>query len=248
MIATRDSEPPMALAAVTRLSPLASQSELLNGVFRVVGETTKHPLIAKCVELITENAFNPDAIARVRTHANKFIISTRKEYSLALRQNLQALLDGTIAPRYFVNEFFELTEAGNMRSDIRKKLVLSLLLSENIRPSIKFLFLENFDRLPQAVKGAMVREVLKAKSSHHTEMLKEEMRWIISKEGSEIVSTYAQKPSQEPQERKARIISAATQAPTISKRRSAKPRPWCPGERAVCVGAKEIPWTLANGR
>ncbi len=91
MMATRDPESPMALAAVTRLSPLAEKSELLNGVFRVVGETSKHPLIAKCVSLITENAFSPDAIARVRNHASKFIISTRKEYTHALRQNLQGL-------------------------------------------------------------------------------------------------------------------------------------------------------------
>ena len=80
----------------------------------------------------------------------------------ALRHNLKALLDGTIAPRRFVAEFFELTEAGNLRSDIRKKLVLSLLLSENIRPSIKFLFLENLNRLPALTRSAIVSGLMDA--------------------------------------------------------------------------------------
>ncbi len=243
MMATRDPEAPMALAAATRLSVLGDKSELLNGVFRVVGETTKHPLIAKCVSLITENAFSPDAITRVRTHANNFIVSTRKEYTLALRQNLQSLLDGTIAPRYFVTEFFELTEAGNMRSDIRKKLVLSLLLSENIRPSIKFLFLENFDRLPKPVKSEIIREVMKADSSHHMEILKEELRWMVSraKEGKGYLTARDAAKTAIKQPRRA--SDAADRPLTVSlKPAKPKPRPWRPGERAPTSGPFEIPW------
>jgi len=229
MIATRDPEPPMALAAAARLSPLGSQSKLLRGVFQVVGETTKHPLIAKCVSLITENAFNPGAIVLVRKHATQFIVNSRKEYTLALRQNMQALLEGTIAPRYFVSEFFELTEAGNMRSDIRKKLVLSLLISESIRPSIKFLFLENFDRLPSPVQKAIQREVLKASPSHHMEIIKEELRWIVSKHDPAL-----------------RPVTEAAPAPKVKplapESVKAKPRPWRPGESPTASGSMEIPW------
>ncbi|MBL6933060.1 MAG: hypothetical protein ISR45_08940 [Rhodospirillales bacterium] len=243
MMATRDPEPPMALAAATRLSPLGNKSKLLNGVFRVVGETTKHSLITKCVSMITESAFCPDAIAKVRLHANKFIISTRKEYTLALRQNLQSLLDGTIAPRYFVNEFFELTEAGNMRSDIRKKLVLSLLLSENIRPSIKFLFLENFERLPNAVKGSIVGEVMKAPPSRHMDILKEELRWTVSSASEGKANVHAISPIK-PDEKPSKPKMAMAEKPmTVPyKPVKAKPRPWQPGERQVLPGSKEIPW------
>lgn len=238
MIATRDPEPPMALAAAARLSPLGVKSKLLSGVFQVVGETTRHPLIAKCVSMITENAFNPRAIVMVRKHASQFIASTRKEYTLALRRNMQALLEGTIAPRYFVSEFFELTEAGNMRSDIRKKLVLSLLISESIRPSIKFLFLENFDRLPSPVQQAILREVLKANPSHHMEIIKEELRWIVSK--------------QEPVLKPAKSMAArgtVKEAPVGMPKKPVAPevgkpkiRPWRPGESPTPSGAMEIPW------
>ena len=233
MMATRDPEPPMALAAATRLSPLGQKSPLINGVLHVVGETTKHPMIAKCISLITDSAFSPEAISKVRGHARNYIISSRREYTLALRQNLQALLDGSIAPRHFVCEFFELTEAGNMRSDIRKKLVLSLLLSENIRPSIKFLFLENFDQLPQPVKKAIVSEVMKAEPSHHMEILKEELRWMTLKTAKAHEGFILQKV--QPQK-------AATAKPVLDQSDMVKLRPWRPGERAVNPVTTEISW------
>ena len=182
MLATRDPEAPMAIAATTRLSPLARKSKLVSGVVQVVGETSKHPLVRECVSLVTESAFDPDAISRIRRHANEFIIRTRQQYTLALRQNLRALMDGSIAPREFVLEFFELTEAGNLRNDIRKRLVLSLLLSENVRPSVKFLMLENFHRMPKPVRIAILTAVLNAEPSHHIDMVKEEIRWIVAQE------------------------------------------------------------------
>ena len=233
MMATRDPESPMALAAATRLSPLGQKSPLINGVIQVVGETTKHPLITKCISLITDSAFSLEAISKVRGHAKNYIVSSRREYTLALRQNLQALLDGSIAPRHFVREFFELTEAGNMRSDIRKKLLLSLLLSENIRPSIKFLFLENFDQLPKPVKRAIVSEVMKAEPSHHMEMLKEELRWMTSKVAKPPEGGIPQKV--QPQE------SSVVQ-PIFDQRGNGKPRPWRPGERADTPITTEISW------
>jgi hypothetical protein len=237
MIATRDPEAPMALAAAARLSPLGEKSKLLKGVFQVVGETTKHPLITKCVSLITENAFDPKAIVMVRKHASQFIVNSRKEYTLALRRNMQALLEGTIAPRYFVSEFFELTEAGNMRSDIRKKLVLSLLISESIRPSIKFLFLENFDRLPNPVQKAIHSEVLKAEASHHMQIIKEELRWMVSKEERVVkkVKPGPLTPLATPTEKK---VSVAPEP----KPAAPKVRPWRPGESPTPSGSMEIPW------
>lgn len=242
MMATRDPEAPMALAAAARLIPLGKNSELINGVFRVVGETSKHPLIAKCVSMITENAFSPDAITLVRDHATKYIVNTRKEYTLALRQNLQALLDGSIAPRHFVNQFFELTEAGNMRSDIRKKLVLSLLVSENIRPSIKFLFLENFDRMPKPVQSAIVRDVEKAPPSHHMEMIKEEVRWIVARENeARGVKRAEQALIKKPVKSAGQM--AAVKVQSVSRQAAkATPRPWRPGELGLPSGSKGISW------
>lgn len=221
---------------------------MINGVFQVVGETSRHPLIAKCVSMITESAFDPEAIARVRTHANKFIVSTRKEYSMALRQNLQGLLDGAVAPRHFVKEFFELTEAGNMRSDIRKKLVISLLLSENIRPSIKFLFLENFDRLPAPVQAGIVGEVMKAEPSRHMDILKEELSWIVSSEkeginamGIDLGANTTPAESRVKEDRP-HAVSDVIRSDT-RKRAKAQPRPWRPGEKTITMAPPlEIPW------
>ena len=182
MVASRDPEAPMALAAATRLCPLGGRTKLVDGVMQVVGEMSRHPLVRECLKFVSASDFDPTTIAEVRRHASRFIVQTREQYTLALRQNLQMMLDGSIAPRQFVSEFFELTEAGNMRNDIRKKLVLSLLLSGTVRPSVKFLILENFERLAKPVRQAIISGVLKAEPTRHTEIIKEELKYIVAQE------------------------------------------------------------------
>ena len=180
MMASRDPEPPMALAAAARLSPLGTRTELVCGVYGVVGEITRHASVRKCVSLVSENAFSPDAIAEVRRHASRVIVHSRRQYTKALRQNLRSLMEGEISSSQFVHEFFELTEAGNLRNDIRKKLVLSLLLSNTIRPGLKFLMLEHFHRLPTPVRLSIVSGVLEAEQSRHLDVIKEELQWIVT--------------------------------------------------------------------
>ena len=182
MMATRDPEAPMALAAAARLSPLGASTKLINGVTQIVGEASKHDMVKECLKYITEQAFDPGAIAKVRRHASKFIVQTRQQYTAALRENLHSLMEGSIAPRQFVREFFELTEAGNMRHNIRLKLMTSLMLSANVRPSVKFLMLENIERLPKPVRISIVSAVLKAEPTRHTEIIKEELRYIVSQQ------------------------------------------------------------------
>lgn len=185
MMATRDPEPPMAVAAAARMGPLGGKKKLVGGVFGLVGEKTKHPNVRRCVDMITEHDFDPAAIHAVRRQASQLIVHAKREYSVALRQSLQALLEGVIAPRQFVREFFELTEAGNLRNDIRKKLLISLLLSENIRPSIKFLMLENFMRMPMPVRLGIISAVLRADPSRHLDIIKEELKWIVTAQKTE---------------------------------------------------------------
>lgn len=180
MMATRDPESPMALAAATRMSPKGSDNRLIAGVFGLVGEKTRHPLVKRAVNLVSENDFSPRAIAFVRSKTSNFIVQTRAQYAKALKYNLKSLLDGDMAPRTFVHEFFELTDAGNLRSDVRQNLITSLLLAETVRPGIKFLMLENFYRLPVPTRKGIVAAVNQAPKTRHIEILKEELRWIIS--------------------------------------------------------------------
>lgn len=190
MVATKDPESPMALAALTRLSPYGKESVLAKGICQVVGETSKHPLVRRCVELVTDSGFSPNSIAIIQRQTARFIVQTRRQYSVALKENLRLLLDGSIAPRAFIREFFELTEAGNLRSDIRGKLVISLLLSPTVRPSVKFVLLENFERLSKPVRLSIIRAVLKAPPSRHLEIIKEELRWIVTQEKANYDAPY----------------------------------------------------------
>jgi len=180
MMAARDPEPPMALAAAARMCPLGGRTKLISGVIQLVGETSKHELVRECLSFVNDQSFDPSTIAEVRRHANTYILKTRQQYTVALRENLQSLLDGSVAPRVFVKEFFELTETGNLRQDIRKKLMLSLLLSTTVRPSVKFMMLENFERLPKPVRMSIISAVLKAPPTRHTEIIKEELKYIVT--------------------------------------------------------------------
>lgn len=182
LMATRDPESPMALAAATRLSPKAQHRELVSGVYQLVGEKSRHPLVKRCIEVVRENDFAPKAIAFVRTRTSQFIVETRKQYATALKAILRALLDGDMAPSEFVTQFIQLTEAGNLRSDVRQKLVTSLLLSETVRPGIKFLMLEHFNSFPLPTRQGIIQAVAQAPDSRHIDVLKEELRWIVSHE------------------------------------------------------------------
>ena len=182
LMATRDPESPMALAAATRLSPKAENQKLVAGVCALVGEKTRHPLVKRSIDLITENDFSPKAIAFVRTRTSQFIVETRRQYAHALKLILRALLDGDMAPSDFVKQFIQLTEAGNLQSDVRQKLVTSLLLSETVRPGIKFLMLEHFDSFPMPTRQGIIKAVATAPESRHIDVLKEELRWIVSHE------------------------------------------------------------------
>jgi hypothetical protein len=182
MVSNRDPESSMALAAAARLSPAGAKNELLNGVVRIIGETSRHELVRECLKFVTDNAFEPESIGKIHQHAAKFVVESRKQFTAALRDNLRGLLDGDLAPREFVRDFFELTENGNLRHDIRKKLVLSLLLSSSVRPSIKFMMLENFHRMPKTVRHGIMSAVLKAEPNRHTEVIKEELKYIVLQE------------------------------------------------------------------
>jgi len=182
MMATLDPESPMALAATTRLSPKACHKDLIAGMYELVGEKTRHPLVARCVDVVRENDFSPKAIAFVRTRTSQFIVQTRKQYASALKLILRALLDGDIGAGDFVSQFIKLTEAGNLQSDVRQKLVTSLLLSESVRPGIKFLMLEHFESFPLPTRQGIIQAVAGAPDSRHIDVLKEELRWIVSHE------------------------------------------------------------------
>ncbi|MAI10714.1 MAG: hypothetical protein CBD27_10700, partial [Rhodospirillaceae bacterium TMED167] len=93
-------------------------------------------------------------------------------------ENLKNLLDGQLEARLFVTEFFQLSEAGNLRIDIRKRLILGLLTSDTIRPSIKFLFLENLERLPVGIRREIISETLKAPGKPTLEAIKQELAWL----------------------------------------------------------------------
>ena len=49
MIATRDPEAPMAVAAATRLSPLGARTKLLSGMVGIISETSKHDTVKECM-------------------------------------------------------------------------------------------------------------------------------------------------------------------------------------------------------
>ncbi|MCC9622527.1 hypothetical protein LPB41_12565 [Thalassospira sp. MA62] len=178
VIATKDPESPMALAAAIRMGPHAKCKELITGVFEVVSDATKHELVADCAKLLTKNAFSPEAFHLVRTRASNHVVEIREAYRRAMANNLRALLDGKMEAREFVEEFIELASSGNLRIDIYRRLVMKLMRSDAVRPSVKFMLLERLDCFPQMVKLQIVNEVNSAPDTAEYQTLKQELRWI----------------------------------------------------------------------
>ena len=178
MVATRDPDSPMSVSAAVRMSVMSERTPLITEVFGMLGQTSKHPVVKQCVGLVTESAFNPKIIDKVHRNAKQFVALSRKRYTEALKENLRQLIDGSLDPRTFVAEFFELSEAGNLRVDIRKRLILGLLSSDTIRPSIKFLFLENLERLPTGIRIEIINEAMNAPDKPSLEAIKQELAWI----------------------------------------------------------------------
>lgn len=52
------------------------------------------------------------------------------------------------------------------------------MTSDTIRPSIKFLFLENLTRLPIPIQKEIINEALKAPDKPSLEAIKQELAWI----------------------------------------------------------------------
>ena len=178
MVATRDPDSPMSVSAAVRMSVMSERTPLITEVFGMLGQTSKHPVVKQCVGLVTESAFNPKIINKVHNNAKKFVALSRKRYTEALKENLRQLIDGSLNPRTFVAEFFELSETGNLRVDIRKRLILGLLNSDTIRPSIKFLFLENLERLPVGMRTEIINEAMAGPDKPSLEAIKQELAWI----------------------------------------------------------------------
>lgn len=178
MVATRDPDSPMSVAAAVRMSPKVETTPVTREVFSMLRGMSKHPVVKQMVELVSESQFNPDTIDKVQTNARKFVALSRKRYTDVLRGNLKMLLEGDIDSRSFVEQFFELSEAGNLRVDIRKRLILGILTSETIRPSIKFVFLEQLGRLPQSVQREIITDALNAPDKPRLEAIKQELAWI----------------------------------------------------------------------
>ena len=178
MVATRDPDSPMSVSAAVRVSAMSERTPLIKEVFSMLGQTSKHSVVKKCVDIVTESAFNPKIIDKVHNNAKQFVSLSRKRYTEALKENLRQLIDGSLSPRTFVAEFFELSEAGNLRKDIRKRLILGLLNSDTIRPSIKFLFLENLELLPSEIRVDIINETLNSPDRPSLEAIKQELAWI----------------------------------------------------------------------
>jgi len=178
MVASRDPDSPMSVAATVRMCGTKPSDPLVTEIFAMLSDTSKHAVVKQCVEQVTDSAFNPKVIENIKYNVKKFVAVSRKQYMDALRKNMKCLLEGKIDAGDFVDEFFMLSEAGNLRVDIRKRLIIGLLTSDKIRPSIKFLFMENLQRLPLEIRRDIINQTINVPDKPHLEVIKQELAWL----------------------------------------------------------------------
>ena len=61
MVASRDPDSPMSIAATVRMCASAAEIPLVTEVFGMLCETSKHSVVKQCVQLVKESNFNPHA-------------------------------------------------------------------------------------------------------------------------------------------------------------------------------------------
>ena len=178
VIATKDPESPMSLSATVRLGPLAQKSALVEGMVSLIGEATKHELVADCCKLISNEAFSPEVLSELRHRASHHVFQTREEYRTAMTGNLKKLMRGQMTPGEFLAEFIELARYGNLRLDIYKRLIVKLMRSEGVRPSLKFMILEQLNLFPKVVQLHIVTAVNAGPNTAEFQALRRELQFI----------------------------------------------------------------------
>jgi hypothetical protein len=86
-----------------------------------------------------------------------------------------------MAPHPFVEEFFALSEMSHIRTDVYRRMVLSLLMSPKVRPAAKLMVLQRFDRFPRALQVDVVQTLAYAERSPSNDYVKEELLWMVQK-------------------------------------------------------------------
>ena len=66
MVASRDPDSPMSVAATVRMCGTTPSIPLVTEIFAMLCDTTKHAVVKQCVEQVTESAFNPKVIEKVK--------------------------------------------------------------------------------------------------------------------------------------------------------------------------------------
>ena len=178
VIATKDPESPMSLSATARLGPLARKNALIGGMVSVIGEATRHELVADCCKLISNEAFSPEVLSELRHRASHHVFQTREEYRTAMTGNLKQLMNGQMTPGEFLTQFIELARYGNLRLDIYKRLIVKLMRSEGVRPSLKFMILEQLGVFPKVIQLHIVTAVNTGPNTAEFQALRRELKFI----------------------------------------------------------------------
>lgn len=181
-MSVKDPSPVLSLAALARLAPRAGTQELVEEILAGIGDRSSHREVRDTVVFLRDGKMRPEVVAEAQAHARNEIREIRAKGFEALKTVLREVMDGSLGPREFVEEFFELSEKCTIRPEIYAQMLLNLMNSAKIRPLVKLILLENVDRLPTKVRYQVYQTVNALPDMHENFYLKRELAFLLERE------------------------------------------------------------------
>lgn len=179
LISSRDPMVTMSMAATARISPLAVEHKLVSGICEIIGDVSKHDEVKNCVHILEKNHYAPSAVNQLKSHVVGQVKDKRNYFRIRIRQGLQGLIDGKIAPDTFVAQFYQGMNQLNMNNVVYAQMVVDFLLSRKFRPKVKFTMMENLIKAPTAVRMQILMQIVDAPQDGHTDAIRDELYCIL---------------------------------------------------------------------
>ena len=190
----RDPSPVMALAALARLVPRATRQELVEEIVAGIGDRSRHDCVRGNVHRLSGGGRQDEVVAEVSRIIGEEINAIRAQGFEDLKSVLRQVMEGSLAPRDFVERFFDLSERCTIRPEIYGQMLINLMNSGKIRPLVKLTLLENVDRMPAKVRYQIYTTINGLRDDHENFYLKRELAFHLERERSPVPETVTQGP------------------------------------------------------
>lgn len=179
VVASRDPESTMGLAATARMLPSARQQAINGKVLALIGEVSRHRQVRDSVGFVIRNDFAPPVIDKVRHLAQDHIEDTRIVARTTLLENLRSLVNGSMMAETFVEDLFRLSHRCDLSPEIFKRMIINLVTSTKVLPRVKLMLIDNLERFPPPLRMEIAMHISALPNNSENAYLKRELEHTL---------------------------------------------------------------------